>query len=55
MTKSKKTLQPQPTRTYHIPGGPKAKNLGKTEQKILAEIKRGDSDDRGFGARRNNN
>lgn len=34
-------LSIQDTRTYQVPGGPLAKNLGETEVKVLAEIRRG--------------
>lgn len=38
-------LSLQPPRTYQIPGGPAARNLGKVEVKVLAEIERGGPDD----------
>jgi hypothetical protein len=41
-----------PLREFHVPGGPYAKDLGKTEIKILAEIERGGDDDRGYGGKR---
>jgi len=42
----------QPARSYQLPGGPYAKDLGTIEVKVLAEIKRGGDDDRGYGHRR---
>lgn len=42
----------QPTRSYAIPGGPQARNLGETTVKVLAEIERGGADDFGYGNRR---
>lgn len=47
---SKTTLTPN--RSYELPGGPYARNLGKVEVKILAEIERGSPDDAGYGSRR---
>jgi hypothetical protein len=44
-TESKKTLALQPTREYHVPGGPLAKNLGKVDVYVLAEIRRGGDED----------
>lgn len=38
-------IELQPPRSYALPGGPQAKNLGKVEVKILAEIERGGPDD----------
>lgn len=42
----------QPARTYEVPGGPYAKNLGEVQVEILAEIERGGEGDRGYGNRR---
>lgn len=39
---AEKTLSIQPTRSYQIPGGPYAKNLGETTVKVLAEVRRED-------------
>jgi len=41
-----------PLRTYHIPGGPLAKNLGEVEVIKLAEIVRGGEGDAGYGDKR---
>lgn len=41
----KKTYSLLPTRTYSVPGGPLAKNLGEVEVKKLADIRRGDAED----------
>ena len=41
---SRTTLTPR--RTYEIPGGPKARSLGRTEIRVLAEIERGGPEDR---------
>ncbi len=45
-------LSLQPPRSYQLPGGPFARSLGDTEVKVLAEIRRGGEQDRGFGSRR---
>lgn len=44
-----KTVTIQPARSYAVPGGPKAKNLGETTTKVLSEMVRGDGDDLGAG------
>jgi len=36
----------QPARSYHIPGGPFAKDLGEIEVNKLSEIERGGAHDR---------
>ena len=41
-----------PDRTYSVPGGPLARDLGETEVYKLAEIVRGGEGDSGFGSRR---
>jgi hypothetical protein len=41
-----------PTRSYELPGGPAARNLGNTEVKILSDFERGSDEDRGFGNKR---
>lgn len=45
-------IEQQPPRTYSIPGGPLARDLGEVEVAQLAEIKRGGDDDAGYGNRR---
>lgn len=45
-------LDLQAVRSYEIPGGPLAKNLGATTVKILADFQRGSDQDKGYGARR---
>jgi hypothetical protein len=48
--KGKTTTLPTGPRGYHVPGGPKARNLGKTTIKILSEFERGDGNrDRNAG------
>ena len=42
----------QPARSYAIPGGPHARDLGEVEVAILAEVIRGGDDDGGAGSRR---
>ena len=42
----------QPARSYALPGGPFAKDLGEVEVAQLAEIKRGGEDDAGYGNKR---
>lgn len=42
----------QPARSYQLPGGPYAKDLGKLNVKVLAEIARGGDGDSGYGDRR---
>lgn len=45
-------LSDLPNRTYEVPGGPYAKDLGEVQVKVLAEFKRGSDCDRGVGDRR---
>jgi hypothetical protein len=47
-----KGLSPLPLRSYEMPGGPYAKNLGKIDRFILAEIERGGDEDQGYGVKR---
>ena len=42
----------QPARTYQVPGGPLARDLGEVEVKVLAETTRGGPNDGGYGQRR---
>lgn len=42
----------QPVRSYAVPGGPLARNLGEVEVARLAEIMRGGDDDGGYGGGR---
>ena len=44
-----KTVSLQPARSYAVPGGPQARNLGRTEVRVLSEIVRGGDDDRCAG------
>lgn len=48
----KKRYSLTPNRSYLIPGGPHAEDLGEREVKILAEFKRGSEEDGGVGNRR---
>lgn len=41
-----------PDRSYELPGGPIAENLGEVQVKILADFKRGSVDDQGVGDKR---
>ncbi len=45
-------LAQQPARTYRVPGGPLARDLGEVEVAVLAETTRGGPNDDGFGERR---
>ena len=49
---AEKKLETQPERTYEIPGGPYAKDLGTLNVYRLADFKRGSADDRGIGNKR---
>jgi len=40
-----KRISLQPARSYELPGGPYAKDLGSIDVKILAEIERGGAGD----------
>ena len=44
-TQTQKCTQIQPVRSYQIPGGPTAANLGPIDVKILAEVTRGGAGD----------
>lgn len=41
-----------PNRTYHMPGGPYAEDLGEVLVPILAEFRRGSDEDAGVGSSR---
>jgi hypothetical protein len=45
-------LSDLPPRSYEMPGGPYAKDLGKTNRYVLAEIRRGGDEDQGYGSKR---
>ena len=45
-------LAQQPARSYEVPGGPIARDLGTVEVAKLAEIVRGGEGDSGYGDRR---
>ena len=45
-------LELQPARTYMVPGGPLAKDLGEVEVAVLANTTRGGPNDAGYGDKR---